>query len=101
MTVVMQRSAYAGMTVWWGGIGDGQPQGLPVRWAGRGVFSEESFMSAAADTTKHESGSRAIRESPLREDGRGMDSRPVSWYGVTFFRGNDGGCVCVEGSHEV
>ena len=20
-----------------------------------------------------------------------MDSRPVSWYGVTFFRGNDGG----------
>ena len=21
-----------------------------------------------------------------------MDSRPVSWYGVTFFRGNDGKC---------
>ena len=32
----------------------------------------------------------AIRESPLREVGRGMDSGPVSGYGVTFLRGNDG-----------
>ena len=98
MTVV-QRSPYAGMTGWWGGIGDGQPQGLPVRWAGRGLFSEESFMSAAAGTTKHESGSRAIRESPLREDDRRMDSRPVSWYGVTFFRGNDEVAVYVSRDH--
>ena len=37
-------------------------------------------MSVAADTTNHDNGSRAIRESPLREAGRGMDSR---------FRGND------------
>ena len=44
-------------------------------------------MSAAADTTKHEKGSRAIRESPLREDARGIDSR---------FGGNDGGCSKVS-----
>ena len=32
--------AFAGMTVWWRGIGDGQPQGLPLRWVGRGLFWE-------------------------------------------------------------
>ena len=63
MTVVTQRSppyrgtgqALRGNDGWWGGIGEGQPQGLPLRggWPG-------------------------------------MDSGPVSWYGVTFLRRNYG-----------
>ncbi len=98
--------AYTGMTIWgtgmtawdgigdgndgwWGGIGEGQPQGLPLRQVGRGLISEESFMSVVTDTTNHDNGNRAIRESPLREVDRGLDSGPVSWYGVTFFRRND------------
>ncbi len=77
---------YAGMTGWYRGRATTRvapTMGWP--W----VFSEGSFMSAAADTTKHESGSKAIRESPLREVGWGMDSR---------LRGNDGG-LCALSAH--
>ena len=44
--------------------------GMTVEVVGR-LLSEESIMSVVTDTTNHESGSRAIRESPLREVDRG------------------------------
>ena len=53
---------------------------------GRGLFSEESFMSVPTNTTKHENG-RAIRESPLREVGEG------------YFQGNDRR-VCYPGERD-
>ena len=49
---------------WWGGIGDGQPQGLPLRWAGRGLFSEESFMLVVADTTWNENAVGTSQQDP-------------------------------------
>ena len=50
--------ASAGMTI---GIGDGQPQGLLLRWVCWGLYSQQSFMSVATDTTNHENGHRFLR----------------------------------------
>ena len=38
--------------------GSGQPQGLPLQWACRGLFSYQSFMSVVTDTTNHENGGK-------------------------------------------
>ena len=58
------------------GAGDWIPAsaGMTVRVCGV-LFSEESLMSVVTDTTNHENGGRAIRESPLREIGRGYFQR--------------------------
>ena len=56
------------------GAEDGQPQGLPLREVGWGLFSEESLMSVVTDTTNHENGRGA-------EDGQpqGLPLREVGW----------------------
>ena len=72
----------------WARNGDGQPQGLPLRQVRLGLFSYQSPMSVATDTTNHENVG-AIRESPLREIGRGLFSEEN---GLVPGTGNHKGC---------